>query len=115
MNAELRHGKLDEVLRRFTDVVSHGCYGVRYGYCFEKGKGCDAKRQPAMLHKFKALKRDARRELRRTKRSGRDVLSAHQHFMRAVRAHHDLVNMISTKKNLKKDVFERRRFLHNPH
>ena len=44
-----------------------------------------------------------------------NVLSAHQHFMRAVRAHHDLVNMISTNKNLKKDVFERRRFLHDPH
>jgi hypothetical protein len=42
-------------------------------------------------------------------------MSAHQHFIRAVRAHHDLVNMITTKKNLKKDVLERRRFLKDPH
>ena len=114
---ELRHGKVDDVLRRFTDIV----YDTAAKVCGTadskraKKKGCESKRQPAMLHRLKALKRDARCELRRTKRRGGDVLSAHKLFMRAVRAHHDLVNMISANKKLKSDVIERRRFLHDPH
>ena len=35
--------------------------------------------------------------------------------MRDVRAHHDLVKLVSTNKQVKKDVQERRRFLQDPH
>ena len=87
--AELRHGKVDDVLRRFTDIV----YETAAKVCgtVTVSKKCDVKRQPAMLSKLKVLKQDARRELRRIKRQGGDVISAHKLFMRAVRAHHDLV------------------------
>ena len=38
-NAELRHGKLDDVIRRFTDIVYNTVVKVSgYGYRFEKGK-----------------------------------------------------------------------------
>ena len=43
------------------------------------------------------------------------MISGHKLFMRAVRAHHDLVKLVSTNKQVKKDVQERRRFLQDPH
>ena len=115
--AELRHGNVNDVLRRFTDIVYEtalkSCGAVSAP---KKSKNnSDEKRQPAMLHKLKTLKREARRELRRTKRQRGDVLSAHKHFMRAVRAHHDLVHLISKENLVKKDVQARRRFLEDPH
>src|SRR3569833_3093365 len=68
-----------------------------------------------MLHKLKSLKREARRELRRTKRDGGDALASHKQFMRAVRAHHDLVQLYSKNKKLKDDVRERKCFVQDPH
>ena len=115
--AELRTGKVNDVLRVLTDIVCNTAAKV-CGTVPEKKKvkkKSDAKREPAMLHKLKSLKREARRELRRTKRDGGDALAAHKQFMRAVRAHHDLVQLYSKNKKLKDDVRERKCFVQDPH
>ena len=70
--AELRHGKVDDVLRRFTDIVYETAAKVCGTVTVSKKdkKKCDVKRESAMLSKLKVLKQDARRELRRIKRQG---------------------------------------------
>jgi len=108
------------VLGRFTDIV----YDSAADFCGtlvsakpkeSKDGPSPKRRQPALLHKLKVVKREARRELRRTKNRGGDVLSAHKAFMRAVRAHHDLLKAISQNKNSRQAAVERRRFLRDPH
>ena len=104
-DSELRKGDIDEVLGRFTDTV----YDSAADFCgtLTSTKSKESKigpspkqRQPALLHKLKVAKREARRELQRTKSRGGDVFSAHKAFMRAVRAHHDLLKAISQSKTL---------------
>ena len=119
-DSELRKGDIDEVLGRFTDIV----YDSAADFCgtLTSTKSKESKigpspkqRQPALLHKLKVAKREARRELRRTKSRGGDVFSAHKAFMRAVRAHHDLLKAISQSKNSHQAISERKRFLRDPH
>ena len=53
--AELRHGKVDDVLRRFTDLVYETAAKVCGTATVSKidQKKCDVKRQPAMLSELK--------------------------------------------------------------
>ena len=81
-DSELRKGDIDDVLGRFTDIV----YDSAADFCGtlvsakpkeSKDGPSPKRRQPALLHKLKVVKREARRELRRTKNRGGDVLSVH--------------------------------------
>ena len=107
------------MLRRFTDIVYDSaakfCGTLASIISKESKAGPSAMRQPALLHKLKVVKRETRRELRRTKNRGGDVLSAHKAFMRAVRAHHALLKAISQNKNSRQAAVERMRFLRDPH
>ena len=118
-DSEFRNGNPDDVLRKFTDIV----YETAATVCDvqqEKKKvanGIDEQkqRQPALLHKLKMAKRNARRELRHAKKHGGDFKSAHKSLMSAVRAHHDLLKAISKDKKARNRVAECSRFLQDPH
>lgn len=116
--AEFRHERIDDVMRRFTNVVYETAAkicGTAEGPRKVKTGPDTKQRQPAMLHKLRMLKRDARREMRRTRSQGGDVSVAHREFMRAVRAHHDYLHLVQDNKQLRCETAERKRFLQDPH
>ena len=75
----------------------------------------ERKRQPRLLRKLKAAKTTARKEFRRVKRVGGDSRQAHARFMKAVRAHHDLLKGLRRKDRENQKTRECKKFLSDPH
>ena len=118
-DSELRLGKSSEVLHAFTDIVYNSAADFCGTHPSQERKEYKIKhgphRKPALLHKITIAKRNARREFRRAKRSGGDVITAHKAFMRAVRAHHDILCAISKNERDRKKTVECNQFLRDPH